>query len=57
MPEPAAPLSLARARRIFPSAELRLTGMVNNAIPIREAISNLAIILTGIPPVGVLLCS
>jgi hypothetical protein len=45
MPEPAAPLSLARARRIVPSAELRLTGMVNNAIPVREAISNLAIIL------------
>jgi hypothetical protein len=46
MPEPAAPLSLARERRIVPSAELRLTGMVNKATPIREAISNLAIILT-----------
>jgi hypothetical protein len=45
MNEPAAPLSLARARGIAPSAEPRLTEPINTVSPIKEAISNLAIIL------------
>src|SRR5262245_10854241 len=53
MPEPAAPLTLARARRMVPSAKLRLTEPINTTIPIRKPISNLAINLMVYPPVGV----
>jgi hypothetical protein len=61
MPEPGAPLIMAFARRIVPSAEVRLTAEVwltepiNTTIPIREAIVSLTINLMVFPPVDIIL--
>jgi hypothetical protein len=54
MPEPGAPLTMAFARRIVPSAEVRLTEPINTTIPIREAIVSLTINLMVFPPVDII---